>query len=122
MKTVGIVTEYNPFHLGHLHQINATRASLGDDAAVVCVMSGNFVQRGDAAIFNKHARACAAVDSGADLVLELPAPWALASAERFAEGAAAILDSLGVVSHISFGSESGDTAVLEELAQELISP
>ena len=122
MKTVGIVTEYNPFHLGHLHQINETRAAFENDAAIVCVMSGNFVQRGDAAIFNKHARACAAVESGADLVLELPAPWALGSAERFAEGAVSILDSLGLVSHISFGSESGDTALLEELALALISP
>ena len=85
MKTVGVVTEYNPFHLGHLHQINETRAILGEDTAVVCVMSGNFVQRGDCAIFSKHARARAAVESGADLVIELPAPWALGSAEHFAE-------------------------------------
>jgi len=122
MKTVGIVTEYNPFHLGHLHQINQTRSTLGDETAVVCVMSGDFVQRGDVAIFNKHARACAAVECGADLVLELPTPWAIGSAERFAEGAVAVLDSMGVVSHISFGSESGDTQVLEILAQALISP
>jgi predicted nucleotidyltransferase len=79
-------------------------------------MSGNFVQRGDIAVFAKHARAAAAVRCGADLVLELPLPYALSSAERFAVGGVRLLDALGVVTHLSFGSEAGELGGLREAA------
>ena len=84
MNIIGIVSEYNPFHRGHEYQINESRRLLGDDALIICVMSGDFVQRGDAAVFSKFARAEAACRCGADLVFELPLPWALSSAEGFA--------------------------------------
>ena len=78
MKTAGIICEYNPFHSGHAWQIREIRRRLGEDTAIVCAMSGNFVQRGDFAVCRKHVRAEAAVRGGADLVLELPMPWATA--------------------------------------------
>lgn len=122
MNVVGIVVEYNPFHLGHEYQLKESRRLAGEDAAVVCVMSGNFVQRGDPAVFSKHARARAAVLGGCDLVFELPLPWSLSSAEGFARGAVGILGALGVVTHLSFGSESGDVEKLWTLAQALMEP
>ena len=82
VQTAGIIIEYNPMHSGHIHLIEETRRLLGPDTAVVCVMSGDFVQRGDFAVVGRRARAKAAVMSGADLVLELPLPWAVSSAER----------------------------------------
>jgi len=122
MKAVGIISEYNPFHLGHAGHFEKTRQALGSDCAIVCVMSGNFVQRGDFAVFNKHARAKMAVLSGADLVLELPSPYALSSAEGFAAAGVYILDSLGVCDFISFGSESGDIETLRHAAEMIVSP
>ena len=116
MAVCGIVAEYNPFHNGHAYHIAQSRAVLGAEGCVICVMSGNFVQRGSPAVFLKHARADAAVRCGADLVLELPLPWALSSAERFAFGAAALLASTGVVTHLSFGSEGGGLAALERVS------
>ncbi|MCL2426440.1 MAG: nucleotidyltransferase family protein [Oscillospiraceae bacterium] len=128
MKTVGIICEYNPFHLGHAGHIERTKFALGGDVAVVCVMSGNFVQRGDFAILNKHARAEMAINSGADLVIELPVSYSLQSAEGFAQAGVHILDQLGVCEYLSFGSESGDInmlcdcvdAITSEAAQYLI--
>jgi len=117
MKVAGIVAEYNPFHMGHQYHIQKIREQLGSECAIVCVMSGDFVQRGEPAVYSKFARAEAAVRSGADLVLELPLPWCMASAERFAQGAVHILGSLGVIDVLSFGSESGDALVLEQVAQ-----
>lgn len=122
MTICGIIAEYDPFHNGHAHHIAETRAALGEDTAVVCAMSGNFVQRGEPAVFEKHARAEAAVLCGADLVLELPLPWAMASAERFADGAVALLEATGVVTHLSFGSESGDLDAMHEIAELLLRP
>ena len=84
MKTVGIICEYNPFHLGHQRQFRLIRAALGEETALVCVMSGDFVQRGEPALYAKEVRAEAAVRAGADLVLELPVTCALRSAEGFA--------------------------------------
>lgn len=107
MAVAGIVTEYNPFHLGHKYQLMETKSALKDDVALVCVMSGNFVQRGECAILDKWSRARCALAGGADLVLELPTPWATASAERFAQGAVEILAATGVVDTLSFGSEDG---------------
>ena len=115
MHVVGIVCEYNPFHLGHLYQLNETRHVLGEDTTTVCVMSGDFVQRGEAAVFNKFARAEAACRCGADLVVELPLPWCLSSAEGFARGAVSILAGLGCDA-LSFGSESADLSSLKALA------
>ena len=122
MKICGIISEYNPFHTGHAHQIVQTRTRLGEDTAIVCVMSGNFVQRGEPAVFAKHARAEAAVRGGADLVLELPLPWAISSAEGFARGGVGMLGALGCVTHISFGSECGELERLRAAAEVLLDP
>ena len=115
MTTVGIVCEYNPFHMGHFYQLKETRRMLGGDVTTVCVMSGDFVQRGEAAVFNKFVRAEAACRCGADLVVELPLPWCLSSAEGFAFGAVSILAGLGCDA-LSFGSESADLSSLRALA------
>ena len=115
MKIVGVVAEYNPFHTGHQYQIAEARKRLGPCAAAA-VMSGNFVQRGDCAIADKWARARAALEGGADLVLELPTVWACASAEHFAWGAVSILKAVGAQA-LSFGSESGDAAALSRAAE-----
>ena len=115
MHTVGIVCEYNPFHNGHLYQLNETRRLFGADTVTVCVMSGDFVQRGEAAVFDKFARAEAACRCGADLVVELPLPWCLSSAEGFAFGSVSLLSALGC-NTLSFGSESADTLALRSLA------
>ena len=112
MKISGIICEYNPFHNGHLYHINETRKN--GATHIVAVMSGNFVQRGDVAIMDKLERARLAVRSGADLVIELPVPYCLSSAENFATGAVYLLDSLGAVDEISFGSECGDVETLQE--------
>ena len=119
MNICGIVCEYNPFHNGHLHQINEAHKAGAD--TIICVMSGNFVQRGDFAIMQKHARAKAAAICGADVVIELPLPYALSSAERFAYGAVSILENLGVVTHLSFGAECDELPYLSELARLLAS-
>lgn len=115
MKVNGIVAEYNPFHNGHKYQMALSKQLTGADFTIV-VMSGNFVQRGAPALVNKHLRAEMALRCGADLVLELPALYATASSEYFAAGSVALLDKLGVVSHLCFGSECGDAAALEKLA------
>jgi len=122
MKAAGIICEYNPFHLGHLRHIEKTRSAMGGDCAIVGVMSGNFVQRGDFAVFSKQARAGMAVSCGADLVVELPAHCALSSAEGFARASVHILDGLGVCDAVSFGSESGDIGALREAAGAIASP
>ena len=121
MNIAGIVCEYNPFHSGHLHQLAETRRALGADTLTVCVMSGDFVQRGEAAVFSKFARAEAACRAGADLVLELPLPWCLSSAEGFAMGAVSLLAAVGCT-QLSFGSESGDVETLQTLAREILAP
>lgn len=122
MKMIGIVAEYNPFHNGHGHHIVKSRESAGGDSAVICVMSGDFVQRGEASIFSKHARAEAAVIGGADLVIELPPPWSLSSAEGFARGAVGLLGQLGCIDYLSFGSECGDMKTLNALATAIMDP
>ena len=121
MQAAGAIIEYNPMHMGHVHLLQEIRRQLGADTPVVCAMSGNFVQRGDFAIVGRRARACAAVQSGADLVLEVPLPWAVASAERFADGGVQVLLGTGLVSHVAFGSECGDADALLEAAECLLS-
>lgn len=124
MKVAGIVAEYNPFHNGHAHQIERTRAADNGCGAthVVAVMSGHFVQRGEPALLPKADRVKAALRGGVDLVLELPVPWCLSSAEGFAFGAVSLLDALGCVDVLSFGSECGDLQALEQAADVLASP
>ena len=119
MKTIGIICEYNPFHLGHEKQIRHLREIYGNDCAIVCLMSGNFVQRGHAAIFDKSLRAEAALLSGADLVLELPLPIVLSSAEGFAAGGVKILSSF--CDALCFGAETPDETLLMQIAQALLS-
>ncbi len=121
MRKIGIVCEYNPFHTGHAAQLAALRRSFGDDTAVVCAMSGNFVQRGSFAVLRKHMRAAAAVRGGADLVLELPLFWAISSAEGFARGGAEVLAGTGVVDTLAFGSECAETEKLVRVADCLLS-
>lgn len=116
MKICGIIAEYDPFHTGHARQIMETRRALGADCAIVCVMSGNWTQRGGPALADKHTRARLALMGGADLVLELPLPWAISSAEGFAFGGISVLQATGVVTHLSFGSEWGELAPLVQAA------
>ena len=116
MKTVGVVAEYNPFHNGHAYHLAESRKKAGNDAAVVSVMSGDFVQRGEAAVYSKYARAEAACRCGADLVVELPLPWSVASAEGFAKAALQILAAAGADA-LSFGCETEDLDVLVRVAE-----
>ena len=117
MKIYGIICEYNPLHLGHHKQLRLLKDRGG---AVVCLMSGNFVQRGAPAIIDKMARAKAAIDCGADLVLELPVTCALSSAEGFADGGVNILGKFCDL--LSFGAETADPQLLMGTAKALLSP
>jgi predicted nucleotidyltransferase len=120
LKTVGIICEYNPFHNGHKKQIDIIRAKVGPDCAIVCLMSGNFVQRGYPAVFHKSLRAQAAIACGADLVLELPITYALSSAEGFAASGVKILSSF--CDMLCFGTETGNADALMDTANALLSP
>ena len=120
MQTVGVICEYNPFHLGHARQLELLRQKLGPETAIVCLMSGNYVQRGEPAIFDKCVRARAAVEAGASLVLELPVTYALRSAEGFAAGGVRILSGLGC-GFLGFGCESGDGAAIWRVAKASVS-
>lgn len=119
MKTVGIIAEYNPFHNGHAYQIAQAKKMSGADCCIV-VMSGDFVQRGTPAIMDKYLRTASALMNGADLVLELPVYYAVGSAEYFASGAVALLDKLGVIDTLCFGSECGDINILSDLSKVLL--
>lgn len=118
MKVVGLITEYNPFHNGHLYHIRKAREVTGADTVIV-VMSGNYVQRGVPAMMPKRLRAFAALEAGVAAVFELPVFFACGSAEYFAEGAIALLDALGCVDAICFGSECGDVKSLGKIAKIL---
>ena len=119
MKVVAVIAEYNPFHLGHKHHLEEIRRTFGEDTAIVILLSGNFVQRGDLSIFDKYTRAEAAIRNGADLVLELPYPYSCANAEAYADSAVHILKALGFVDILSFGSECGDICALQEAAERM---
>ncbi len=119
MHTVGIICEYNPLHLGHKKQIDTIKATY-PDSGIVCLMSGNYVQRGAPAVFDKSIRAQAAILSGADLMLELPVSAALSSAEGFAREGVRILG--GFCNHLCFGAETGNKQTLTATAQALRSP
>lgn len=118
MKITGIICEYNPLHLGHKKQLGSIRAA-DPDGIIVCLMSGNYVQRGHPAIVDKSIRAKAAIMAGADLVLELPITAALSSAEGFASEGVRILSNF--CTHLCFGAETADTALLMQTAQALFS-
>lgn len=119
MKTVAIITEYNPFHRGHEYQLRKIREEFGEDTRIIAIMSGNYTQRGDTAIMDKSLRAECAVKCGVNLVLELPFPFSSASAEFFAKSGVKIADSIGVVDYLSFGSESGSINELVEIAENM---
>ena len=119
MKVVGIIAEYNPFHFGHAYQIRKARELFGEDTAIVAVMSGSFVQRGEPAIAGKWVRTQAALTCGVDLVIEIPFTFACASAERFAQGAVGLLRATGIVTDLFFGSECIDLPFLSVLANIL---
>ena len=119
MKTIGIICEYNPLHSGHKKQMDTVRSLCGDDTAIVCLMSGNFVQRGAPAIIDKSVRAEAAIACGADLVLELPVNYALSSAEGFAAGGVQILGKF--CDGLCFGAETADKDTLLGIARALLS-
>ena len=119
MKVCAVICELNPLHKGHQALLAHAKSRFG---GLVCVLSGNFVQRGEPAILDKWARARLALESGADLVLELPLSWALAGAERFAAGGVALARALGCVDTLLFGSEEGDIRPLWQLAQALLTP
>jgi len=118
VAVLGIVAEYNPFHNGHLHLINEAK-QIDSSAAVLCVMSGNFLQRGEPAICNKWARAEMALKSGADLVIELPFCFSVRSAYFFAQGALKLLQQTAAVTHLAFGAEYDNMQVLSSIADLL---
>lgn len=114
-KVVGIITEYNPFHAGHQYMVDQIRDEYHADV-IVAAMSGDFVQRGEPAIFDKYERARDALQHGVDLVVQIPVMFSISSAEDFAAGGVAVLRSLGFVDQLVFGSESADLAKLQQMA------
>ena len=114
----GIIAEYNPFHNGHAHHLAKSRMETGADYSIV-VLGSNFTQRGEPALLDKFVRAKMALENGADLVIELPISHSCASAEYFARGGVSILDQLGLVDYLCFGSECGDAAILQKFADVL---
>lgn len=119
MKTIGIIAEYNPFHNGHQYQLEQIREQTGADYIIIA-MSGDFVQRGEPAIYDKYTRTRSALNAGADLVLEIPVMFATSSAEDFAACGVSLLDQLGVVDGLCFGSECGDISALTQVAKFLV--
>lgn len=117
-RVLGIIAEYNPFHNGHLYQIEEAKKQTGADY-VVAVISGNFTQRGNTSLVNKWVKTNMALQSGVDIVIELPTVYSISSAENFAEGAIKILDSLKVVDTLCFGTETADFAALNNIANVL---
>ncbi|MBR3150299.1 MAG: nucleotidyltransferase family protein [Eubacterium sp.] len=112
----GIICEFNPFHAGHKYLIDTIK---GEGDGVICAMSSSFVQRGEAAVYTKFDRAKAAVENGADLVIELVTPCAVQSAQRFAECGVKLLEATGICDTIAFGAECGDTEALKAVANEI---
>lgn len=118
MTVNGIIAEYNPFHNGHFYQLSHSKQMTQADYTIVAI-SGNFMQRGEPALVNKYVRAEMALQCGADLVLELPSVYSVASAEYFARGGVSLLHKLGVVTYLCFGSECGDLDILTTIASIL---
>ncbi|HJI93085.1 MAG TPA: nucleotidyltransferase family protein [Oscillospiraceae bacterium] len=111
----GIICEFNPFHSGHKHLIDSVK----NDGAVICVMSGNYVQRGEFAIYDKFKRCAAALENGADLVIELPCVYSLMSAEGFAKAGVTLLESTKITDRIAFGAECDNIDLLKSIAQKV---
>ena len=120
MQVTAIIAEWNPLHRGHLLPVQAARQQ--GATHIVAILSGNFVQRGEPALCPWQYRAAAALSSGVDLVLQLPLPYAVSTAQHFAEGAVASLAALGAVDSLIFGSECGELAALRSVAAALDSP
>ena len=118
MNIVGLITEYNPFHKGHEYHIHRAKELTNADACVV-IMSGNYVQRGTPAFVNKHTRAAIALNHGADIIFELPLPFACSSAEYFATAAVTLLHKMGCINYICFGCECDDISALTSIAKVL---
>lgn len=119
MKITGIIAEYNPFHNGHAYQIAKIKEETDSDYVIVA-MSGDFVQRGEPAITDKYERARMALSCGADLVLELPALFACASAEYFARAGVALFTRMGCIDYLCFGAENADLSQLNKIAGILV--
>jgi len=119
MKVVGLITEYNPFHYGHLYHLQKSKEITNSDFSIA-IMSGSFVQRGEPSIVDKWTKAKMAIDNGIDLVLELPTIYAVQSAELFAYGGIRLLDSLNIVDYFCFGSEEGNIEPLKKIAEILV--
>ena len=122
LKFIGIIAEYNPFHNGHKWHIEKTIEKIGlnqDQSCVVAIMSGSFMQRGEPAIFDKWSRASMAIESGVDLVIELPFVFSVRSAQYFAQGGVKLLNNLGIIDYISFGAENDDLAALNLAAEQI---
>ena len=119
MKISGIIVEYNPLHNGHLFHINKTKELTNSDL-IIAVMSGNFNQRGIPSIVDKWKKTSMALNNGVDIILELPAIYSLSSAEFFSNGSVSLLNSLGIVDSICFGSEAGDVNFLKEVSDLLV--
>ncbi|MCR4644956.1 MAG: nucleotidyltransferase family protein [Oscillospiraceae bacterium] len=118
MKTSAIICEYNPLHNGHVHHIEETRRH--GATHILCILSSNFVQRGDVALLSKFDRAHLAVMAGADLVIELPTPFSCAAAENYASGAVSLIDRLGIADELSFGSSTGNIEDIDHLTEASI--
>jgi len=118
MTAIGIIAEFNPFHNGHLYLLQEAKKAV-PGAPCICVMSGNFLQRGEAAWCNKWSRSAMALHAGADLIIELPVCYAVRSAYYFARGAIQLLERIGVVTHLVFGSESGNLDELQSISSVL---
>lgn len=121
MKKIAIIAEYNPFHYGHKYQIDKIREEFGKSAVIIALMSGNYTQRGELAFADKTLRGRCAVLGGVNLCLEIPFPFSMSSAEFFASSAVHILNSLGGIDYLSFGSEAGDIEALEYTARAMMS-
>ena len=119
MKVVGLITEYNPFHFGHLHHLERAKIETGADYSVA-LMSGSFVQRGEPSLVDKWTKSKMAIDNGVDLVIELPVMFSTQTAELFAYGSTLLLDSLNIVDYIAFGSELGNLEQLQKIADILV--
>ena len=119
MNVLGIIAEYNPLHNGHVYHIEEARKKANADYVVI-IMSGSFTQQGNIGVLNKFQRATLAIEAGADLVIELPTIYATSSSESFSSGAVNILDSLGCITHIAFGSECSSVDVLNNIAKKIL--
>ncbi len=120
MKIGAVISEFNPFHNGHEYVISEFKKIMGDESCVIALMSGDYVQRGEPAIFPKEIRARAAIESSVDLVIELPLPYSMSSAEGFASYAVELLNELSIVDYLFFGSESADLNKLSNVAEALL--